>query len=545
MVLVAALASYLGRRQGLRLRLLFPTSFALAAGLYYRFQVIETAKVKCQRTFWNVQITEKAQLTQMPFCPTFWGFNRHAQTVTCLLFSAIEWLWAAPIEFTCEKVTAYDGNQLNIHWARNPDAIDEEAWLRGAEASSDTRAYTPTMPQPVEDATPVMVLVHGLGDDRFHPYILRFTRMCHECGWKVAVHSYWRLDFGEARDLRAVINHIRKMHPLSPIVAVAWSAGGHHLLKYLQDCGKDTPLVAAISLAGCFDFVQAVTDVKANENAGYTTFLQLQAKRCAWRHMAADKVNMPVHREPFNAIVRDTLDPLRLYDQFIYNLPEYSNKAKQESTETGAPEEYQPFVNTANHYANRAGANMHKVQVTTLILHAEDDPVVSPAHTDWQSVVRNKHIILMRTKRGGHVGWYEGMFPWGTTWDARVCRSFISAVLESHSQTNFLIDVLRRALPAMTKSPSMEQIRGVLNSNSAGSLHSLSHKDSLSSNESPSSSPRPAAEVEDETVEYETGQLPPMAPERLARICSASDVAALAFTQSNKRRGGGRRGSRQ
>jgi hypothetical protein len=168
MVLAAALMTYLGRRQGFRVRLLFPTSFAVAAGLYYRFQVVETAKVTCQRTFWNVQITEKAQLTQMPFCPTFWGFNRHAQTVTCLLFSALEWLWATPIEFTCEKVEAYDGNQLDIHWARNPNDINEEAWLRGSQA--DNRSAT--SPQLIEDATPVMVLVHGLGDDRFHPYIL-------------------------------------------------------------------------------------------------------------------------------------------------------------------------------------------------------------------------------------------------------------------------------------------------------------------------------------------------------------------------------------
>jgi hypothetical protein len=143
---------------------------------------------------------------------------------------------------------------------------------------------------------------------------------------------------------------------------------------------------------------------------------------------------------------------------------------------------------------------------------------------------------------------YEGALPFGATWDARVARSFISAVLESHSQTNFLIDVLRRALPGMSKSPSMELIKGLVAPGGSGSsLHSMdmSYSTHSSSSSSPSSSPRlTRGDVDEDDThtnalerEYETSHMPPMAPERLARICSASDVAALAFTRSGKRGG--------
>ncbi len=87
---------------------------------------------------------------------------------------------------------------------------------------------------------------------------------------------------------------------------------------------------------------------------------------------------------------------------------------------------------------------MNKVDITTLILHADDDPVVSNEHIDWTAARRNRNIITVRTRRGGHVAWYEGMLPFGETWCDRVVCRFISGVLETHSQTNFIVDVIRR-----------------------------------------------------------------------------------------------------
>ena len=53
------------------------------------------------------------------------------------------------------------------------------------------------------------------------------------------------------------------------------------------------------------------------------------------------------------------------------------------------------------------GPNMRRVQVTTLVLQAEDDPIVSEKHVDWNKLSANKNIITMHTNRGGHVAWYD------------------------------------------------------------------------------------------------------------------------------------------
>lgn len=51
---------------------------------------------------------------------------------------------------------------------------------------------------------------------------------------------------------------------------------------------------------------------------------------------------------------------------------------------------------------------MGRIAVTTLVLHAKDDPIVSHDDGyDWDRMAANQHVISVRTVRGGHLvkGW--------------------------------------------------------------------------------------------------------------------------------------------
>lgn len=144
---------------------------------------------------------------------------------------------------------------------------------------------------------------------------------------------------------------------------------------------------------------------------------------------------------------------------------------------------------TASHYTHKAIDHLDSVAVTTLILHAEDDPVVTSQHVDWRKVEQNRHIIVGHTKRGGHCAWYEGFSPFGNTWGDRVAVNFISAVLETHSQTSFFLGLIKQSLSTLQIGvPGMIQ-----------------------------SQPQQAQ------------QSPPksLTPRAMARICSASDLQAF------------------
>ena len=102
-----------------------------------------------------------------------------------------------------------------------------------------------------------------------------------------------------------------------------------------------------------------------------------------------------------------------------------------------------------------------------MILHSDDDTIVAGSLVDWNAIPDNKNVIILNTKRGGHCSWYEGFFPIGDCWCDRVAKRFISAVIESHSHTNFLVDVIRKSLevkPDLSHSISMETLARISSS---------------------------------------------------------------------------------
>ena len=107
--------------------------------------------------------------------------------------------------------------------------------------------------------------------------------------------------------------------------------------------------------------------------------------------------------------------------------------------------ERQKFSGTQDHYTGLAAGKMEKIEILTLMMHSEDDPIVGYASVDWKSVKMNKYVVSATTKRGGHVQWHDGILPFGSTWCHQVATDFIASVLEIHATTNFMIDVVVRA----------------------------------------------------------------------------------------------------
>ena len=139
---------------------------------------------------------------------------------------------------------------------------------------------------------------------------------------------------------------------------------------------------------------------------------------------------------------------------------------------------------------------LDRVEVTTLMLHARDDPIVGYDDINWDAVARNKNFITVITNRGGHVGWLQGMLPLGPTYSDDVTCEFIRAVLEIHSSTNFILDMVAR----------FQELRSERNGDGTGGSDSKC---------------RPAIEA-------------------MARICSASDLQSAEFISPSLDRVGGR-----
>lgn len=287
------------------------------------------------------------------------------------------------------------------------------------------------------------------------------------------------------------------------------------LTRYLQKVGEDTPLVCAICQSGCYDFIEAVENVTTNENTTYPLFLLAQAQIGIRRHLRNDKRISKEDRRKFDSILLSELHPMRLFNRFYCALPSDEEEKLQKAVLPGGVtqdeirhlghegflsegETVEERVRTAAWYTSKAIDNFQKIKVTTLLLHAEDDPVVGIDHVDWERIKQNRNIIVSHTKRGGHCAWHEGFVPVGDTWGDKVSSDFISTVLESHAQTHFIIDLVHRAMDQ--KNVAQEYQQGVR----ANIVHNKSS-----------------------TSLYKSMGLSKLSPQTMARITSASDLASM------------------
>jgi predicted alpha/beta-fold hydrolase len=420
----------------------FGFAFSLMYSLIYTWKVVEAPTVSFKRTYWNSTIVEKSRIASTMFYPVFWAFNAHAQTVSCFVLSHLEWFfWAEPINFEREYIPAFDSpNELFLDWASPSSEAKHKIQHHKQDAKLDS---------------PVILCIHGLGDDRDVPYLKRFSRSALERGYRVAIFSYWRYDFEESRDVQTVLDRIQDTYPNSPIIACAWSAGAYTLIRYLEKAGHNTPLLAAVCQSGCLDFAQAVHDVFApGIPSTYAPYLSFQGRICVYRHLQNDKRLTTQQQDEIKRALAEESNPLSLYDRFlriIQPLGSHPDKPNERHILGHQGDVTAESIDKASHYVHRASKYLHKIEVSTLLLHAEDDPVVTSEHIDWSNVEANRHITVVHTRRGGHCSYYEGLAPFGTTWGDRVSLNWISAVLETHSQTTFFLELIRQSSDALKK----------------------------------------------------------------------------------------------
>jgi len=426
----------------------FAASFLIVWAAFYRLFVIENARARFQRTHFNIQVAERAGLTQELFKPVPWAFAAPGQTITCLAVSTLTDRFAArQVVYAREVVTqgTFDGNAQFLDWARfesEEDASHEFSRFQDIRRTSAQQWEAEAAPATLDesDPAPLILLIHGFGEHRFHPPVLRFARRARELGWRAVVWSYWRFDFGETRDLKAVVEHLTRTNPQSPIIAVAWSAGGYLLFRYLEEYGADSGLACAVTLSPLQDAISSADVTQGTQNKIYSYYLGHLARVAVKRHLMGDKSLPAEVRKKLEGLAATITDGFELYDRFLFELPGGFSRKQ------GSAASYSFRGPTLSHY-RPTNLDIHKVQVPTLVVHADDDPLVAGNIHDWPDMVRrNKNLLVVTTHRGGHEGHYDGFLPGGSTWDMRVGFRFISAVLETQAQIRHMELIVERKL---------------------------------------------------------------------------------------------------
>lgn len=288
------------------------------------------------------------------FTPAPWLKNPHLQTIYAGL-----WRRLPSLAFREERLELPDGDFVDL------------AWSIGSQG-------------------PIVVLLHGLtGSVHTSRYIRGLMNAIHDRGWR-AVLMHFRgasgvpnriprsYHAGDTSNLNFLIQTLRQREPTTPIAAVGYSLGGNVLLKWMAEQGASAPVETAVAVSVPFDLAAAAERVQAGFSKVYQNRLLNNMKR-----MTATKfADMPA--------------PFELPDlNSITNFIDFDDQVTAPLCGFGNANEY--------YQRSSCGQFIGQIEKTTRIIHARDDPFMTPECVPDFTAVANS-VTLELSEHGGHVG---------------------------------------------------------------------------------------------------------------------------------------------
>lgn len=320
-------------------------------------------------------------LVDSGFRPAWWLPGAHLQTQFATLFRR-----RPALQLQRERVELPDGDFIDLDW--NQSGGDKLILVLHGLEGSVRSPYASGMLNALEGAGFRAVLINFRGCSGTPNRLAR------------SYHS------GETRDLDYITAALATRFPNTPLGIIGFSLGGNVLLKWLGEKGDTAPVRSAVAVSVPFSLGLCADKL----NTGPSKFYQWYLLRKLKRSLARKRKIMPV---PVEGDARAKLATLRDFDHHI----------------TAPLHGFQ----SAEHYYTESSSRpwLKRIAIQTLILHAEDDPfmtpAVIPADTELSPAIR---LELSRT--GGHVGFISGNLPWAPRYwlEERICRFFRDSLTE-------------------------------------------------------------------------------------------------------------------
>jgi hypothetical protein len=313
------------------------------------------------------------------FRPAWWLPNAHLQTLWPTLFRP-----GLKAALRRERLELPDGDFLDLDWTAG-------------------------------DTGPVVVVLHGLEGSSRSPYAQGMLSALQERGWRAVLMHFrgcsgepnrlvrW-YHSGETSDLAFVIEWLRQREPEAPLAAVGYSLGGNVLLKWLGERGEQAPLAAAVAVSVPFDLKKCAIRLEKS----FSCLYQWKLLRSLQRNIRRKFSLLPC---PVALADLHRVKTFREFDDLVT-----------------AP--LHGFASADDYYARSSSRQyLEGIRIPTLILHALDDPFMTPDAVPGSSEL-SPSVTLELSERGGHVGFVEGNWPWTPNhWLERRIPRYLSAYL--------------------------------------------------------------------------------------------------------------------
>jgi predicted alpha/beta-fold hydrolase len=276
--------------------------------------------------------------------------------------------------------------------------------------------------------SPVVMVFPGNLGDLNAAYMMSMLRALARHGWRSVIYVRRGCGANSLRNARPqnysgdcdevlAVEHVLRLYPEAPRVAMGYSLGANVLLRFvgrLRRQGRPAPFAALVSLNNPYNLV----------GEGY--YLKFAAKSVEQFLLGTMKSMIERNR---SVIEQEGLDVPRLlrastYRELVrnYDFPLYKdNVTRRHSLDREV--HLDDFLHE--------GSSMHEmrfIDVPTLCLHSEDDPVCPVGLVPFEEFARNPNLVLALTDYGGHHA-YIATSPLSRRWSDRLVLDWLAAAL--------------------------------------------------------------------------------------------------------------------
>jgi hypothetical protein len=308
--------------------------------------------------------------------------NRHIQTIYPSLFRKVP-----SLKIDVETFTLSDNDFIEAYWHKITNHTNN---------------------------TPIVILFHGLAGSFESPYIQGIMRALSSNGFSTVLMHFRGCSgkenlkarsyhSGDTQDALEFISSIKERYPQSKLFAIGYSLGANMLLKLLGEEKEKTVLSAAVGISAPLSL-----DICADKmNRGFSKFYQHLLLKDL--RLALDKKYDHHDMQKLIGLKREDIKKLKSFWEF--------------------DEAYTAKINgfkSAQDYYTKSSAKQYLKDITipTLIIHAKDDPFMTPEVIPSYREV-SKSVELEILEYGGHVGFISRTIFHPEYWlDKRVIEFF-------------------------------------------------------------------------------------------------------------------------
>jgi uncharacterized protein len=296
------------------------------------------------------------------FEPPWWLRNAHLQTIWPFLFRP-----RIPVATRRERLELPDGDFLDLDCTLN-ESGPVVLILHGLQGSVKSK-YAAGM-------------MHVLSTRGYRPVLMHFRGCSGEPNR--LPHSYHS---GETGDPAFVIDWLHARFPGVPIAAIGFSLGGNALLKLLAEQGAACRLRTAVAISVPFLLNEGADQFNRGLSRIYRQYLL--------RSLIGSVLDK--HRQ-LDLSERIDLDKIRNCRDFWVFDNEVTARLNG-------------FEDVHDYYRRSSSRQyLRHIRTPTLILHAADDPFMTPATVPLEHEL-SEHVTLELSRHGGHVGFVAGYNP--------------------------------------------------------------------------------------------------------------------------------------